>query len=185
MPELILPVALLAEIRDIVYATDTETGVRLVGTACGDRYIVHHIIGPGPRAAERPDTYSCDNTYAEDRFNQWLKEDPALRFIGEMHVHPDCFPHLSGQDRKTIAEVLKEYPEFIAGIMQRNPLRLYPYLFTNHSPERMEVCFDLFPKSEGTRNAVSQARNDSRMWQRWLRRIRDARPGRHREAHAR
>jgi hypothetical protein len=64
MPELIVPVALLGVIRDIVYATDTETGVRLVGIAGGGRYIVRHILGPGPRAIERPYAYSCDKDQA-------------------------------------------------------------------------------------------------------------------------
>jgi hypothetical protein len=185
MPELILPIGILAEIRDIVYATDTETGVRLIGIAERDRYIVRYVIGPGPEATERRYAYECDNSYAEDRFNAWLKENPALRFLGELHVHPDGFPQLSGQDRRTIAEVLREYPDFIAGVVQRNPLRLYPYLFANHSKIPMEVCFDLCPKSEGTRIVVDQERDGGRVWQRWLRRCRDACARRDRKPEAR
>jgi proteasome lid subunit RPN8/RPN11 len=185
MADLILPVLILAEIRDIVYATDTETGVRLIGVGQGGRYLVRYVIGPGPAAVAKPYAYECDNDYAEDRFNALLKDEPELRFLGELHAHPDGFPQLSGRDRKTITEVLKEYPEFVAGIMQRNPLRIYPYRFTKHSEERMEVCYDLCPKSEGTRNPVEEGRAGGRLWQRWLRRLRNARARRHRQAHAR
>jgi proteasome lid subunit RPN8/RPN11 len=185
MPELVLPVAVLAEIRDIVYATDTETGVRLIGLAEGGRYLVRYVIGPGPAAVERRYAYECDNGYAEVRFNALLKDEPGLKFLGELHVHPDGFPHLSGQDRKTINKVLREYPEFIVGVMQRNPLRLYPYRFTKDSEERMEVCYDLCPKPERTRNTVEKARAGGRLWQRWLGRLRDARARRHRRTHAR
>lgn len=184
MSELILPVAVLKEIRDIVYATDTETGVRLIGLAKGGRYLVRHVIGPGPAAVEKHYAYACDNDYAEERLNQILKGDPNLGFLGELHVHPDGHPDLSGHDLSTIARVLDEYPEFIAGVMQRNPLRLYPYRFTKHSEEPMEVCFDLFQKPEGTRSIVEQARTRRRLWQRWLGRFRDARARRNRRHHA-
>lgn len=185
MPELVLPIALLGEIRDIVYATDAETGVRLIGCAAGDRYLVRHIIGPGPAAVERRYAYECDNDFAEERFHALRTSDSGLRFLGELHVHPDGFPHLSGLDRQTIAEVLREYQEFIAGVIERDPLRIHPFLFTNHSEQPMEVCYDFCPKSEGTRSPVRQARAGGRLWQCWLRRLRDVGPRRHRRAHDR
>ena len=184
MPELILPLAVLAEIRDIVYATDTETGVRLIGLANHGRYLVQHVIGPGPAAVEKRYAYACDNDFAEDRFNQLLKDKPGLQFLGELHVHPDGYPCLSGHDRSTIAQVLDEYPEFIAGVMQRNPLRLYPYRFTKHSEEPMEVCFDLFPKPDRARSIVEETRTGGGLWQRWLGRFRNARPCRNRKPDA-
>ena len=184
MPELVLPVVILAQIRNIVYATDTETGVRLIGLARDDRYLVRHVIGPGPSALERPCAYACDNSYAEERFNELLQDEPELRFLGELHVHPDGFPRLSGHDRRTIDRVLEEYPEFIAGVMQRNPLRLYPYRFTKHSEKPMEVCFDLCPKPARTPTAVAKERVGGRLWQRWLRRLRDAGARRHGKSRA-
>jgi integrative and conjugative element protein (TIGR02256 family) len=183
-PELILPLSILAEIRDIVYATATETGVRLIGIADGGRYLVRHVIGPGPEAVERRYAYECDNDHAEECFTALLQNEPELKFLGELHVHPDGFPHLSGRDRRTIAAVLRESPEFIAGVMQRNPLRLYPYRFTRHSQESMEVCYDLCPKPERTRSIVEKACAGRRLWQRWLCRLRDAGARRNRRTHA-
>lgn len=184
MPELVLPIAVLAQIRDIVYATETETGVRLIGMAAGECYVVRHVIGPGPAAVERLYSYECDNNYAETRLQALLCDEPELQFLGELHVHPDRFPQLSGLDRHTIREVLQEYPVFVAGVMQRNPLRLYPRLFTSKSEQVMEVCYDFCPQSGRTRSAVAPARAGGRLWQRWLRRRRDAGPRRNRPAHA-
>ena len=137
MSRLIIPPNLLREIQNIVEATDTETGVRLLGIKKEQDYLIKHIIGPGKNAEQEMYSYECDNDYAEEVFNNLLQEDMELKFLGELHSHPTGFARLSEHDRGTIREVLKEYPEFIAGVMQRNPFRMYPILFP--AEEKMEV----------------------------------------------
>ena len=137
MSRLVIPPYLLKQVQGIVEATDTETGVRLFGIKEGQDYLIKHIIGPGKNAELEMYSYECDNGYAEEVFNKLLQEDPNLKFLGELHVHPSGFAHLSEHDRETIREVLKEYPEFIAGVMQRNPFGIHPILFP--AEEKMEV----------------------------------------------
>jgi integrative and conjugative element protein (TIGR02256 family) len=149
MPSLILPRQALREIRDIVYRTDVETGVRLVGTVEGENFLVLHVIGPGRRALQQACSYEPDNGYAEEVFNELLRENPDLRWLGELHVHPRGFPRLSSTDRETIREVLLGeddalHPEvFVAGVIQRvkGTVRIRPLLFTktNLKGERIHV----------------------------------------------
>jgi len=150
MSRLVFPEKLFKQIKEIVDATNTETGVRLLGRKNGQDYLINHIIGPGKGAKKEIYSYECDNDYAEETFNRLLDKDPSLRFLGELHVHPTGFPYLSEHDEQTIQEVLKEYPEFIAGVMLRNPFRIYPILFTQN--KRMEVIYDFYekPKTENT-----------------------------------
>jgi proteasome lid subunit RPN8/RPN11 len=119
----------VAEIKQIVYRTTNETGVRLVGTVKGGRYLVRHIIPPGERAVHRPTAYECDNDYAEEQFNRMLARDPDLKFLGELHVHPDGVPNLSRKDLATVRRVLRELPFFIAGTITRRPFAMWPVLF--------------------------------------------------------
>lgn len=183
MSRLIIPHNLFKQIQGIVEATDTETGVRLLGTKEEQDYLIKHIIGPGRNAEQEMYSYECDNDHAEEVFNKLLQEDPNLKFLGELHVHPSGFLHLSGQDRETIRKVLKEYPEFIAGVMQRNPFRMYPILFSQEQP--MEVLYDdIYEKSRTTQAPGGQARMCSRMWERWLCYLRNACAGRRRQTDA-
>ena len=137
MRKLIFSPALFKEVTNIVNETDVETGVRLIGVASDAAYTVLHLIGPGKNSRHERYAYECDNEYAEERFNALLRENPELKFLGELHVHPSAFPRLSATDRRTIQEVLKEFPEFIAGVMLRNRLRLHPVHFPSGDP--MEV----------------------------------------------
>lgn len=104
--------------------------MRLVGDVRGQCYFVHHIIGPGERAVHRNDRYQCDNDYAERLFNEWLKGEPDLKFLGELHAHPGGMPELSLLDMATIRRVLKELPFFIAGTIERRPFAMHPVLFS-------------------------------------------------------
>ncbi len=134
---LVLPRAILAEMRRIVFRTTHETGVRLVGEAAGQRYMVRHLIGPGPRAVRRSDRYECDNRYAEDRYNELLKGEPRLEFLGELHVHPPDDARLSRQDLATVRKVLRDLPFFIAGTIRRRPFALSPVLFGRRVRRRL------------------------------------------------
>ncbi len=129
MPKLIFPPSIFRELQDIVGKTDMETGVRLIGIVAGGNYTVLHLIGPGENARRERYAYECDNDYAERRFAELLEADPALIFLGELHAHPDLFCRLSATDLETVEEVLKQIPEFIAGVILRSPLTLHPIHF--------------------------------------------------------
>ena len=175
---------ILSEIKGIVYRTDVETGVRLIGTVKGTGYIVMHVIGPGRKAKQETYAYECDNDYAEREFSRLLKGNPDLKFLGELHVHPSGFPRLSGTDLRTVRQVLKDYPFFIAGVIERHPFSMRPILFTKDQSELMEVSCDIQPKPKRKRSFVREVRGRYRLWKRWLRRRRDARTFGSREAHS-
>ncbi len=178
MRKLILTDEIFSAIEETVNRTGVETGVRLIGTTEAETYVVKHLIGPGPRCLEEAYTYECDNAYAEDVFNRLLEAEPGLKFLGELHCHPPGYPWLSDTDLRTIRQVLKEYPEFIAGVMQRDPLTLHPIHFP--SGEEMEVVCDLYTKSPRARSSKKQAGHRYRTWLRRLRDIRNACAGRRR-----
>jgi len=172
MSRFVISEDLFKRIKDIVDATNTETGVRLFGTKKEEDYIIKHIIGPGKNAETEICSYECDNDYAEEIFNKLLSEDPSLKFLGELHVHPTGFPFLSGHDRGTIREVLKEYPEFIAGVMQRNPFRMCPILFPQN--KAMEVIYDFYEKPKTQETSGGQTCVRYWMWKYWFCHRRDA-----------
>lgn len=186
MSKLVIPPDLLQQIQNIVAATDTETGVRLFGAKKEQDYLIKHIIGPGKNAEQEMYSYECDNEYAEEMFNKLLQEDVNIKFIGELHVHPSGYPHLSGPDRETIRKVLnlKEYNEFIAGVMQRNPFRMYPILFPQEQPMEVLLYEHIYEKPRTTPAPGGQAHMCGWMWERWLRHLRDARKGRSRQTDA-
>jgi hypothetical protein len=169
-PRLVLPKPIYREILSVVQSCGVETGVRLLGNSCGSDYLVKHVIGPGPKASHRFATYECDNTYAEKEYARLLDADPDLKFLGELHVHPTGFLRFSSTDMETIREVLKDYPVFIAGIMQRNPFRIYPVLFPEQ--KEMEVVCELYKKPKGKKSLRRKARVYRRLW---LRRVRNFR----------
>src|SRR5438876_470778 len=107
MRKLTMPNHIFQEILEVVNACTVETGVRLFGQGTEVKY----IVGPGPKAIKEFAEYECDNEYAEKEYTRLLEEEPALKFIGELHVHPRGFLRFSSTDLETIREVLKEYPE--------------------------------------------------------------------------
>jgi hypothetical protein len=137
MASLVLPRDILAEIKRIVFRTVNETGVRLVGEVRGRRYVVRYIIGPGERAIHRSKYYACDNEYAETRFSQLLNREPHLRFLGELHVHPDGNSDFSSRDLATIRKVRRQLPLFIAGTIRRRPFAIAPIVFNRNSSMRL------------------------------------------------
>jgi integrative and conjugative element protein (TIGR02256 family) len=130
---LVLPRGIVAEIKRVVFQTTNETGVRLVGEVEGRRYVVRHVIGPGGRAIQRPNYYQCDNEYAEDQFGKLLGREAHLRFLGELHVHPQGESELSRKDLATVRKVLRSLPFFIAGTILRRPFTILPVLFSRNT----------------------------------------------------
>ena len=182
MSRFVISEYLFKRIERIVDATNTETGVRLIGRKNGEDYLINHIIEPGKGAKKEIYSYECDNDYAEETFNRLLDKDPSLRFLGELHVHPTGFPYLSEHDKQTIQEVLKEYPVFIAGVMLRNPFRMYPILFTQN--KEMEVIYDFYEKPKTKETTGGQTRVRYWMWKYWFSYRRDASKDRNRTTNA-
>ena len=139
MLRLVFSGGICERINEIVYAVDTETGVRIFGDIAEGRYVVRHVVGPGENALQQPFDYSCDNDHAEREYSRLLKDDPTLQWLGELHVHPSGLPNLSRTDVKTARDVICStedviHPaEFIVGVIQRTPgpdFEVFPVLFS-------------------------------------------------------
>src|SRR5713226_5350017 len=141
---LIIPLDIEKQIGEIVFQPGPfkETGVTLFGEKSENNFKVLGIAGPGPDATHEELHYSGNNNYSTMIFDDLRKSNPNIQYIGELHLHPYGMRWLSRGDRKTVKEVLKEYDEFIAGVMQLGwRLRFYPVYFSKEKPdgERMEV----------------------------------------------
>lgn len=176
MRRLVIPREILEQIRRIVYQTDVETGLSLLGAIDGD-CVVKAIIEPGGNPVEEAYRYRPDNDYENAMLNSFLDQDPTLQWIGELHVHPAGMTWLSSTDRKTIQEILLGgdadtlHPEtFIAGVMQRvnGGVKIYPFLFTRDNLKGEKLYVSTKPRRE--RSALDQTRLRYRLWQRRLRR---------------
>jgi hypothetical protein len=144
--KLIIPPDIEKQIGEVVYdsvfAEFKETGVTLFGQKEGENFLVKGIAGPGPDATHEPLHYSGNNDYSTMVFEDLLKGNPNLKYLGELHLHPFGMRRLSHGDLETVKEVLAQYPEFIAGVMLRSwRIKFYPVYFSKEKPdgERMEV----------------------------------------------
>ena len=180
MRRLVFSGGIFERVNEIVHAVDVETGVRIFGDIGEGRYVVRHVVGPGENALQAPCDYSCDNDHAEREYTRLLKTDPALRWLGELHVHPSGFPHLSRTDRQTARDVICStqdviHPaEFIVGVIQRTPgpdFEVFPVVFSkaNLKGEVLEVDYGkshLCEKSGRTAGLIRQAYRYCRVRQR-------------------
>jgi hypothetical protein len=141
---LILPESVYSQIRKIVFETTVETGVTLFGAKEGEDFRVLYVCGPGPKADHQEFEYSGDEDYATFVYENLLKDHPDLKHIGELHVHPMGMRELSRTDRETVNKVLKDYEEFVAGVMLRRfkHVSFYPVYFSRLKEEYMKVRVD-------------------------------------------
>jgi hypothetical protein len=144
--KLIIPAEMEEQIADVVYdkvfKSFVETGVTIFGEKTGDDFKVLGISGPGPDATHELLHYSGNNDYSTMIFEDLKKGNPNIQHIGELHIHPFGMSCLSLGDLETIQEVLKEYDEFIAGVMLRSwRIQFYPVYFSKEKPngEKMEA----------------------------------------------
>jgi hypothetical protein len=136
LPRFIMPALVLAEIRRIVAQTPEglETGVALLGARRAGYRTALYAIGPGPEAIRSAGLFEPDIDYLNVEIRRLVAEHPSLEWIGSLHVHPFGMSQLSGTDRSTLAKILGNtdlrFPDFVAGIIQRQRSRLaiYPYL---------------------------------------------------------
>ncbi|MCL5671111.1 MAG: hypothetical protein M1423_07435, partial [Acidobacteria bacterium] len=102
-----------------------ETGVTLFGTsvpvspaapsekpgeahvaASNTAHVVLAVAGPGKRATHQPVHYSGDENYSNAIFGALASAMPGMRWLGELHVHPQGMTWLSHGDRRTVREIL-------------------------------------------------------------------------------
>jgi integrative and conjugative element protein (TIGR02256 family) len=143
--------------REIEEGASRETGVTLFGERAGDDFLVLGIAGPGPDALHEQCEYSGNEDYATMVFEGLKKDNPNIKHLGELHTHPFRMSKLSGTDREQVKTLLKDYEEFIAGVILHGwQIDYYPIYFSRENPQgtKMEVVYER-----------------SRRW-RWLRRKR-------------
>ncbi len=142
--KLLIPKHVFREIVSSVLETPRgfETGVTLFGTPLEGtpeaRYVVLAIAGPGRKATHEPAHYSGDENHSNAVYEALASAMPAIRWIGELHVHPRGMTWLSGGDLSTVRQILTGtdetlHPdEFIAGVLQRSngTVDIYPFHFT-------------------------------------------------------
>ena len=123
MKKLLIPKKVFDQIVSSVLATrdGLETGVTLFGTSLAgipaldqkttqpdSGCIVLAIAGPGKRATHQPAHYSGDDGHANEIYDALRIAMPGIRWLGEFHVHPRGMTWLSGGDRRTVKQILKE-----------------------------------------------------------------------------
>ena len=179
MRKLVLSGGISESINQIVHAVDVETGMRIFGDIGEDCFVVRHVVGPGQNAEQKLFNYSCDNDHAEKEYNRLLKADPALQWLGELHVHPSGFSQLSRTDRRTAEDVIcgtdnvLHPAQFIVGVIQRMPgpdFAVFPVLFSksNLKGEPLEVDYGkphLCEKPRRAAGIIREAYRFCRLWQ--------------------
>src|SRR6266849_6754120 len=179
MRRLVFSRGIFERINELVHQVDVETGVRIFGDIGEDGYLVRHVVGPGENALQAPCDYSCDNDHAQREYTRLLKDDPTLRWLGELHVHPSGLPNLSRTDRQTARDVICSpedviHPaDFIVGVIQRTEgpdFEVFPVVFSkaNLKGETLEVDYgkpSLRAKSGRAERAITKTYRFCRMWQ--------------------
>lgn len=188
--KLVIERHVLAEIRDMVYATALETGVTLFGHRHEDTFFITATCGPGPNATHEYAHYSGDDNYKSSFYERLLEKHPTIKYLGEFHCHPGDMNWLSYGDLQTIREVLREYQEFLAGVMLRTHrgLVIHPVYFSSQDPQgkEMEIVYAgtaVREKPEDLRSRMRKALGHCRTWLRRQRHCRYGRPNRGRGHH--
>lgn len=68
-----------------------ETGGIILGeraTAAGD-IVIHHLVGPGPKAKRRFRSFEPDTAYTQIELERaWFASGGAITYLGDWHTHP-------------------------------------------------------------------------------------------------
>jgi len=90
-----------------------ETGGVLLGSLSldGERAVVSHIIGPGPKAVHSASLFVPDHDYHDHEvISIYRSSAGAARYVGDWHTHPTSTAYLSSLDRQTL-EFIARSPE--------------------------------------------------------------------------
>lgn len=84
-----------------------ETGGLLMGyiAANGD-YVISDVIGPGPNAIHREQSFIPDNKYQQANLeDKFLSSRGKITYLGDWHTHPKGVPFLSRTDKETLRQI--------------------------------------------------------------------------------
>ena len=166
LPRLVISDSVLESLSTVLEATpeNLETGLTLFGAHHEGCHVVLHAVGPGADAIRYSTFHQPDVEFLNREFEQLASGEPALEWIGSLHVHPLGMPELSAHDRRTVRRILREdapdLPDFVAGIIQRcdHYFAVYPYLVSPDDlhpwPIALEVVADSSPLFQGARARV-------------------------------
>lgn len=116
MPERVLigPSVRSAIAAHVRAAPKTETGGILIGRQLGDGTLeVTVVSGPGPRAVRRRHYFLRDKAFLQGVLDREVaRNDGAVEYIGEWHVHPALDAPPSFVDRRSLWRIARRrnYP---------------------------------------------------------------------------
>ena len=104
-----IPEAVLAEmVVEAKRCFPQETGGVWMGFrgAESEDLVITHVIGPGPSAIHRNDSFQPDAAYQHAEIEQHYHASGRLdSFLGDWHTHPRSSAYLSRKDRKALREI--------------------------------------------------------------------------------
>lgn len=100
-------VAVSAMLEEASRAHPMETGGLLIGYRGPDRTaVVTQIIGPGPGAIHRGDSFEPDYNFHEAALERIHAESGGIeRYLGDWHTHPDGKLYLSPKDLAVLRQI--------------------------------------------------------------------------------
>lgn len=101
-----------------------ETGGALLGWREDDEWVVHTVLGPGPRARHGFSTFEPDAEWQVERGRSIYRESGGMiAYVGEWHSHPRGSRRPSRQDTITMREIASDpafrAPEPLSAIISR------------------------------------------------------------------
>lgn len=73
-----------------------------------EEVVITDVIGPGPGATHRAQSFLPDSEYQEKEIACRYEESGRLHtYLGDWHTHPRSIPYLSRKDRRTLKTIAK------------------------------------------------------------------------------
>lgn len=83
-----------------------ETGGVLTGYRVGNNYMLSNIVGPGPKAIHKSNSFIPDYEYHEKEVARiFFKSKMQQIYLGDWHTHPNAKAYLSKRDKKTLYNI--------------------------------------------------------------------------------
>lgn len=83
-----------------------EVGGVLIGYINNDKVVVTDIVGPGPKAKHKRNSFLPDYKYQEEKIKKIYKQSDRTKvYIGDWHTHPNGSNELSGSDIKVLENI--------------------------------------------------------------------------------
>jgi len=99
-----------------------ETGGVFIGYVTDADIVIAKMIGPGPKAIHRRDSYSPDQEFQLDKIAKHFEDSFGMEtYLGDWHTHPAGGTALSIKDKRTLTRVAltpsSQNSEFIMSIL--------------------------------------------------------------------